>query len=217
MPKRTQAPDPTAIAGISAAAVRGFLLQAAEVELWTPDYAAKTLAVDKATAQQVIEALQVIGYVEPIPGRRSAYRTTEAGNAVAGVSKAKPILRKTLQRSLDEFVGRVAQVNEDPHYLYAVERAVVFGPYITTNAERLKNVDVAVKLVPKEPDPQSHEELTRQRAEEAASRGKRFPSFAVRQRYAEDEVRAFLKARSRGIALYDLDEKIEAGEKRVMA
>ncbi len=79
MPKRTQAADPAAIAGISAAAVRGFLLQAAELDSWTPDYAAKTLAVDKATAQQVIEALQVMGYVEPIPGRRSEYRTTEAG------------------------------------------------------------------------------------------------------------------------------------------
>jgi hypothetical protein len=84
MPKRTPAPDPAAIAELTAAAVRGFLRQSAELDSWTPDYAAKTLAVDKATAQQVIEALQIIGYVEPIPGRRSAYRTTEAGNTVAG-------------------------------------------------------------------------------------------------------------------------------------
>ncbi|HWR51652.1 MAG TPA: hypothetical protein VN428_11125 [Bryobacteraceae bacterium] len=58
--------------------------------------------------------------------------------------------------------------------------------------------------------------MSRQRADEAASRGKRFPSFTARQRYAEGEVRAFLKARSRGIALYDLDEKSEAGQKRVV-
>jgi hypothetical protein len=40
--------------------------------------------------------------------------------------------------------------------------------------------------------------LTLQRAEQAANAGKRFSTFAARERFAEDEVRRFLKGCGRG-------------------
>jgi hypothetical protein len=85
-------------------------------------------------------------------------------------------------------------------------RSCCFGPFLNTNAERVKNADLAVQLSPREPGPARREEAARKRAEEAAAAGKRFASFKGKTRYAEDEVSAFLKGRSRALALYPLED-----------
>ena len=80
------APD---VAGVSPSAVRGFLRQSAELPTWTAADVVKALDIDAKTAEGVLTAMQMVGYIEPVKGGK--YRNTEAGNAVAHVSKARPI------------------------------------------------------------------------------------------------------------------------------
>jgi hypothetical protein len=119
-----------------------------------------------------------------VPGRRNQYRNTAAGNAVAGVSKAKPVLRKTVEKAVGELLGRVKQVNDDPRYLYRVDKVVLFGPFLTTKSDRVKNADVAVQLSPKETDPVRREEAVRKRARGGGCSGQ-----AVRELQGEAAVR----------------------------
>jgi hypothetical protein len=73
-------------ADISETATRQFLLQAAELETWTPDYLRQVFGLDAPGAKQALAVLQAAGYVEPVGGRRNQRRNNAAGNAVAGVS-----------------------------------------------------------------------------------------------------------------------------------
>src|SRR5262245_62643644 len=111
--RRHQAESTTgaSVAGVSPAAVRHFLLQAAEMASWTPAYLQKTLAVDPKIAKGVLTALSAVGYIEPDPKDRGNWRNTASGNAMAGVSKARPIKRETAEKALAEFLNRVREVN----------------------------------------------------------------------------------------------------------
>ena len=192
-----------ALPAISAAAVRDFLLQSAEVGEWSSRDAARLLGIDPKAARQALAVLETTGYVEPVPRAKDKWRNTAAGNAMAGVSAAKPLKRDTAADKLDEFLERAAAVNHDPHYLYAVKRAVLYGPYLNPEA-RLRNVDIAVELAPREKNKTKHEERVKRRAEEAAAAGKRFTSFAARRNWGRQEVLDFLKSRSRTIAITEL-------------
>ncbi len=193
-----------AISGTSAAAVRGFLQQSAEMQSWTVDDLAKTLGIDKSAAKSVLMTMQIVGYIEPSGSR---FRNTDAGNAVAKVSKAKPIKKATAEKALEEFQKRAKQVNLETAYLYAVEKIVLFGPFLE-GAEKVKNVDVAVELSPKERNETKLEERVTKQADEAEAAGKRFKSFADRRAWGKNNVLEFLKGKTRSLALHTLDDAI---------
>lgn len=194
---------------VSPQAVRNYLLQAAELGEWSSGDAAKFLGVGAKEVKQALAALESVGYVERVPRAKDKWRNTQSGNTVAGVSAAKPVKRDTAAGKLEQFVERVHKVNDDPQYLFRVARAVVYGPYLT-NAEKLKNVDVAVELRPKEKNRQRHEQRMKERAEEAAAAGKRFTSFAKRRDWGRQEVVDFLKSRARAISVNELTDWILA-------
>jgi hypothetical protein len=50
-------------------------------------------------------------------------------------------------------LDRIRRVNGDPHFLYRIDKAVLFGLYITGSEDRLKGLDLAIQLAPKEQDP----------------------------------------------------------------
>jgi predicted nucleotidyltransferase len=50
---------------------------------------------------------------------------------------------------------RIELLNGDPHFLARVEKAVVFGSYLS-RVDRLGDVDVAIRLIPREPDHEKH-------------------------------------------------------------
>jgi hypothetical protein len=190
-------------------AVRGFLLQAAEFPNWTPAYAASTLGVDTKAIPGVLGALSMVGYIEPDPDDTKKWRTTEAGNTVAGVSKARPVARKTVERSLQQVLERIREVNMEKQYLYAVDKAIVFGPYLT-GAEKIKNIDIALDLRPKMANAKKLQESVKADAERAEQEGKRFKSYADRRAWGQNKVRAYLKGRTRAVALYDINDTILA-------
>ena len=198
------------MAGLTPDAVRAFLLQAAESPNWTETYAASTLGVEPKAATGILAALSMVGYIEPDPAGAKRWRTTEAGNAMAGVSKAKPVARKTLEKSLQQVLERIREVNAEKQYLYAVDRAVVFGPYLS-DAEKVKNVDIALDLRPKIANEKKLQDAVKADAERAAQEeGKRFKSYADRRAWGKNKVRTYLKGRARAIALYDLTDTVLA-------
>ena len=190
--------------GTSAAAVRGFLQQSAEMQSWTVDDLAKTLGIDKSAAKSVLVTMQIVGYIEP---SGSGFRNTDAGNAVAKVSKAKPIKKATAEKALEEFQKRAQQVNLETAYLYGVEKIVLFGPFLE-GAEKVKNVDVAIELSPKERNKTKLEERVTKQVEEEEAAGKRFKSFADRRGWGKNKVLEFLKGKTRSLALHTLDDAI---------
>ncbi|MBI1895824.1 MAG: hypothetical protein HYS04_04705 [Acidobacteria bacterium] len=198
MAKTGRSPDP--FGGVSAAAVRDFLKQASELPQWTLKDLQKLLVLDTATARTVARTLESFGYAEPIEGARGAYRNTAPGNLMAGVSRAGTITRETAASKLDEFLERVATVNEDDHYLFRVKRALLYGPYLIKGA-KVKDIDLAVELEPKTRDRHQHEARLARRAEEAETAGKRFVSFKAKQAWGRAEVLEFLKSRSRALSL----------------
>jgi hypothetical protein len=116
------------VAGLSAEVVRGFLLQSAESPGWTSKYVQNTLGVDAAGAKQVLAALSMAGYIEPDGDGKDKWRNTAAGNLVAGVKAARPITRKTAEKSIADVLERARVVNADASYLYRVRKIVLFGP-----------------------------------------------------------------------------------------
>ena len=198
------------MAGLTPDAVRGFLLQAAESPNWTQAYAASALGVDTKAVPGVLAALSMVGYIETDPEDPKRWRTTEAGNTIAGVSKAKPVARKTVDRSLQQVLDRIREVNVEKQYLYAVDKAVVFGPYLS-GLDKVKNVDVALDLRPKVTNLKKLQDAVKADAERAEQEeGKRFKSYADRRAWGQNKVRNYLKGRVRTVALYDLTEKILA-------
>jgi hypothetical protein len=168
-------PPRAAEPAINARAVRHFLVQAAELEGWDAAYIREMLGVGADTAAEVVSALALAGYVEA--AEKGHWRNTPEGNRVAGVSSAPPIKRATLQKNLEAFLTRVQEVNSGDRFPFRVEEAVLFGPFLSSKADRVKNAAVAVRLTPKQPG--------------AAN---------------EAEVRAYLKGRSRSISLFPLED-----------
>ena len=199
--------------GVSAAAVRGFLRQSAELERRTVADVVKELAINSAAAQSVLAAMQMAGYIEPIRGGK--YRNTEAGNSVAQVSKARPIKKQTAEKALADFLTRVKNVNLESEYLYSVESVVLFGPYFE-GIRKVKNVDVAVELEPKEINPSKLEHLVKQQAEAEEATGKKFKSFSDRRAWGRNKVLAFLRGKSRALALHELNDEILARPNKVL-
>lgn len=147
--------------------------------------------------------MQMSGYIE---AAGTKFRNTEAGNAVAKVSKAKPVKRATAEKALEEFLTRVRTVNLETGYLYAVERVAIFGPYFE-GAEKIRHVDIAVELAPKERNNAKLEEREKKQVEEAERQGKRFKGYADRRAWGQNKVLEYLKGKSRTLVLHSLKKK----------
>lgn len=64
--------------------------------------------------------------------------------------RATKLLRTTADGYVKDIVRRISEVNSDDEFSYKVERAVVFGSYINhPERDRIGDLDVALKVVPK--------------------------------------------------------------------
>ena len=194
-----QAPD--------AAAVRNLLKLAGDRPEWDEKWLCASLGLTPAQAAPVVAAMQAAGYIEPAGKKK--WRNTPAGNVMAGVTAAKPIKRATAQRKLDEFQQRLEEVNRNSYYLFRVERAVLFGSFLRNEAT-VKELDIALRLEPKERRKEKFDRLMRERAAAEVAKGKRFSSWQEQERWGEQEVLNFLKSRGRGIELHSFGEWVTA-------
>jgi predicted nucleotidyltransferase len=157
-------------------------------------------SVEAGEGRALIKALSAEGLVEA--AGRNAWKVTQAGRTLSSATAAKRVTRATAQRALQQFLGRVEQVNNDPYFLGKVTRVVLFGSMLKPAVERLSDVDLAVEVASKDAD-FDRARVKNYDAEELATRGHRFRNFLDQEGCWYWEVFRFLKGQSRAIALAD--------------
>jgi DNA-binding IclR family transcriptional regulator len=78
---------------------------------WTERDLAKALNVSSAEAKQATAAMQLQGYIEPIP-RTHKWRTTEEGLSVSGAKTAR-FTGEAVEQALSALRDRIQAINND--------------------------------------------------------------------------------------------------------
>jgi predicted nucleotidyltransferase len=144
------------------------------------------------------------------------WENTIKGGALSKALFSAPVSRRAAEQKLSEFMDRVREVNEARRFLYRVRQVVLFGSFLTESST-VGDLDIAIEIVPKEPDSRKHSELILAHANVADLNGKRFQNFAQRLDFAAQEVRSYLKGRSGIIQLTDCrDGVLKIAKSRVL-
>jgi hypothetical protein len=196
------------IVGFPAKQIRKLLRQS--VLSLSVDDVTKVLGLSGKSALLLLEALEQQGFIEKNtyafdPNKN--WKHTIKGGALSNALFSAPVFRLNAEKTLSEFMNRVREVNEAGRFLFRVRKVVLFGSYLT-ESPAIGDLDIAIDLVPKEPDPRKHSELILAHANAAALNGKRFQNFVQRLDFAAQEVRSYLKARSRIIQLTDCNDGV---------
>ena len=189
------------IAGWPALLVRRTLRRLRTRLHWTLGELESAAAVTAGEGPALIKALLSEGLVEA--AGRDAWKITQAGYTLSSATAAERITRATAEKALQQFLGRVEQINNDPYFLGKVTRVVLFGSMLKPEVERLSDVDVAVELASKEADFDRARAKNYERVEKLATQGHRFRNFVEQEGCWYWEVFGFLKGHSRVIALVD--------------
>ena len=85
--------------------------------------------LEREKADALMIELEREGYIEKESKFRDKqlWRNSIKGNALALASAARPILRTTAERKINEFLVRVNEVNKNEYYLYKIKKVVLFG------------------------------------------------------------------------------------------
>src|SRR5208283_3321344 len=97
-------------------------------------------SVQAGKGRALIKALLAEGLIEAAV--RNAWNVTQAGQTLSSATAAKRVTRATAQEALQQFLGRVEQVNNDPYFLGKVTRVVLFGSILKPEVERLSDVEL---------------------------------------------------------------------------
>ena len=189
------------VAGWPALLVRRTLRQLRTRLQWGLGELESTASVEAGEGRALIRGLLAEGLIEA--AGRNAWKVTQAGQSLSSATAARRVTRATAQKALQQFLGRVERVNNDPYFLGKVTRVVLFGSMLKPEVERLSDVDLAVELASKEPDFDRARVKNYERVEELATQGHRFRNFLEREGCWYWEIFGFLKGRSRVIALAD--------------
>jgi hypothetical protein len=167
---------------------------------------------DPKDAPGLIDSLIQSGFIEPDfearrhDDARDLYKLTKQGEALSRASGAKPVLRKTADRILAQFMDRVQIVDGNPEFLVRVTEVVVFGSYLTGNSN-LGDLDIACNYELKfsELDRKSYASVVHEHFKKSgrSSRGLQDLSWPWEQ------VQLFLKNRKRTISLHPIHDAEE--------
>ena len=164
----------------------------------TLQHVRRVLGCSDSDATRVLKRLQKDGYVESTRGH---LEVSMKGNALAMATAASPLRRETAARLIAGLVERAKALNADDNVAYRVGMVVVFGSYVR-GVDRPNDVDVACELRPRwTPD--------RQLAQEQVRRELRAGQFRNTTQWAlwpKLEVFRFLKARTRGLSVHELED-----------
>jgi predicted nucleotidyltransferase len=205
------------IAGFPAKQIRKLLRQSM-LSLSIED-ATKYLGLNGRSALKLLNDLEKQGFIEKNAFARDPnknWKNTIKGGALSKALFSAPVSRRAAEQKLSEFMDRVREVNEARRFLYRVRKVVLFGSFLTESST-LGDLDIAIEIVPKEPDSGKHSELILAHANAADLNGKRFQNFVQRLDFAAQEVRSYLKGRSRIIQLTDCrDGVLKIAKSRVL-
>jgi predicted nucleotidyltransferase len=99
------------------------------------------------TGKSLLRALSAARLVKS--AGRGWWAITSEGQRLSSATAAKPIMRRTAEKALHEFLARVEEVNRGARFLGRVNRVVLFGSMLCTNVDRVSDVDLAVEVLPK--------------------------------------------------------------------
>lgn len=189
------------VAGWPALLVRRTLRQLRTHLQWGLSELESTASVAAGEGRVLIKGLLAEGLIEA--AGRDVWKVTQAGQTLSSATAARRVTRATAQKALQQFLGRVERVNNDPYFLGTVTRLVLFGSMLKREVERLSDVDLAVELASKETDFDRARVKNYERVEELAKLGHRFRNLVEREGCWYWEIFRFLKGQSRVIALAD--------------
>jgi predicted nucleotidyltransferase len=189
------------VAGWPALLVRRTLRQLRTRLQWGLGELESTASVEPGEGRALIKGLLAEGLIEA--AGRDAWKVTQAGQTLSSATAARRVTRATAQKALQQFLGRVERVNNDPYFLGKVTRLVLFGSMLKPEVERLSDVDLAVELASKEANFDRARVKNYERVEELVRQGHRFRNFLEQEGCWYWEVFRFLKGQSRVIALAD--------------
>lgn len=167
-------------------------------------FVSSVLKISEHASTNLIKELVANGFIEEY---QSSWQNTLNGNALAKATAAKPIKRETAERKLTEFLERVKRVNTDEHFLYRVTKVVLFGSYLSEK-KNLGDIDLAIGYAAKELNKDKFRKICNERIEEAKQNGRYFSTDIDELFWPTQEVKLFLKARSRSISLGDIEDGI---------
>jgi DNA-binding Lrp family transcriptional regulator len=196
------------VAGFPAKQIRKLLQQ--NYESLSIDDVTKVLGLSGKSALRLLETLEQKGFIEKnafAPDPDKNWKHTIKGGALSKALFSAPVYRENAEKALAEFMDRVQAVNGDGRFLFRVRKVVLFGSFLA-GSPTIGDLDLAIELVPKEADARRHSELIQARANEAALDGKSFRNLTERLDFAAQEVRSFLKSRSRIIQLTDCQDGV---------
>jgi hypothetical protein len=155
------------------------------------------LSLQKESAIAVAIELQSQGYIRP--PEKGLYTFTHKGEELVRASAAGKVRRHTAKDALTGLLARVEQYNSDPNKLLTVDAVVAFGSFLGAN-DTLGDLDIAVKHRHRnlnDTDPAATALAYAERS------GRHFGNILEWVSWPETELRQFLKARKRTIAIQD--------------
>jgi hypothetical protein len=192
------------IAGFPAVQIRRLMRETAGRSI-SLRWIREVLQCSEPTANRVLVDLRREGLVVSVEDH---FEPSLNGCALAQATAAKPLERSTAERLVWGVVERARLINADDDWAYRVVMLVVFGS-VVAGAERPNDVDVACRLKPR------WQGAAQDKAEELrrAARDRRFRNTWECAAWPKLEVLRFLKSRSRGLSVQELDDWILKQEK----
>ena len=138
--------QPPAIPDVPAPALLSFVKQVSSEPSWTAKRLSEVLNIKAADVPQITSTLEMLGYVEPVPGKKGHWKNTAAGNSVSGAKKPR-FTRDSVIEALDALRKRAEEMNADSGAPFHVTQLVAFGDFLDDH-DKVQPADVGVALTP---------------------------------------------------------------------
>jgi hypothetical protein len=196
------------------------LMRACGTNCLSDRFVALTLNIPRKEATSLLNALKRHGFIAEVtlgnwaPEVLSAvhknggklYELTIKGHALRMATARKPIKRKTAERLVAQFLGRVEQVNKDPDLLYWIDEVIAFGSYIT-EAPNLGDIDLGVRYSRRTRDETLWITLYKRSLDMAQASGRHLATVIDKVGWPQREIEMRLRNRSSSFHLQELREE----------
>lgn len=171
--------------------------------------------LSKLSGTSLLNELLNLGYAEYVTSDK--YKVTVKGNALAQVKFVKRMNKAKADKIFNEFMKRVAEINEDESYIYRVSKLWLFGSYLHPEADDYGDIDIAYELEHKINDYHSFSEAKQRIIDNAKAYGKVFSSIVEEVCYPSNLILRYLKNRSPYISLHCMEdiETLSAPHKQI--
>ena len=168
--------------------------------------------ISERKSREVMNYLIGESYIQrvAVPFRQAAiplYELTNKGMRFVNASAMRRFDRSKADKIILDFMKRVREVNSDPHFLFKVAGAIVYGSYVR-GEQTLGDVDIAYELTRKCSDPKRYDRMAKERVAAARAKGRNLDWYMDELFWPETETRLRLKSRTAGLILHPIEDFI---------